>query len=52
MRQPRRYELRDEQRQQIGGHFPKHRTGHPTTLDNRTAFNAILWIARSGGAAW
>ena len=51
MAQPRRYELSDEQREQIGGLFPKYRTGRPSKLDNRTAFNAILWIARSG-AAW
>lgn len=51
MMQPRRYELSDEQWIQISGLFPKYRTGRPTKLDNRTAFNAILWIARSG-AAW
>ena len=51
MVQPRRYELNDEQWEQIGGLFPKYRTGRPSKLDNRTAFNAILWIARSG-AAW
>lgn len=51
MAQPRRYELSDEQREQIGGLFPKYRTGRLFKLDNRTAFNAILWIARSD-AAW
>lgn len=51
MVQPQRYELSDEQWIQISGLFPKYRTGRPAKLDNRTAFNAILLIARSG-AAW
>ena len=51
MAQLRRYELSDEQWDQIGGLFPNYRTGRPPKLNNRTAFNAILWIARSG-AAW
>jgi len=45
-----RYELTDEQWNQIKDLFPKYRTGRPPK-SNRTMFNAILWIARSG-AAW
>lgn len=31
--------------------FPPYKTGRPSKLSERTLFNAILWIARSG-AAW
>ncbi|WP_197186774.1 IS5 family transposase [Brevibacillus agri] len=47
----RRYEINDEQWEQIKDMFPPYRTGRPSKLSNRTMFNAILWIARSG-AAW
>lgn len=47
----RRYEISDEQWNQIKDMFPRYRTGRPSKLSNRTMFNAILWIARSG-AAW
>jgi len=48
---PKRYELEDEQWARIEVFFPPYRTGRPPKLDNRTAFNAILWVMRSG-AAW
>lgn len=44
------HELTDEQWNQIKNLFPKYRTGRPPK-SNRTMFNAVLWIARSG-AAW
>ncbi|WP_141506244.1 IS5 family transposase [Paenibacillus luteus] len=47
----RRYELSDEQWEQIKDMFPPYQTGRPSKSSNRTMFNAILWIARSG-AAW
>ncbi|WP_093292149.1 IS5 family transposase [Thermoactinomyces sp. DSM 45892] len=47
----RRYELTDEQWEQIRDLFPPYRTGRPPKLGNRSMFNAILWIARSG-APW
>ncbi|MDT9722458.1 transposase [Paenibacillus sp. ClWae2A] len=31
--------------------FPPYTKGRPSKLSNRTMYNAILWIARSG-AAW
>lgn len=43
----KRYEWSDEQWVQIAPYFPKYRTGRPLK-SNRTMFNAILWIARSG----
>lgn len=46
----RRYELSDEQWEQIKDLFPIAKTGRPSK-DNRLMFNAILWIARSG-APW
>ncbi len=46
----KRYEITDEQWEQIKDLFPKAKTGRPPK-DNRLIFNAILWIARSG-AAW
>lgn len=46
----RRYELSDEQWEQIKDMFPKAKTGRPPK-DNRMMFNAILWITRSG-APW
>lgn len=48
---PKRYELEDEQWNQIRNLFPPCRAGRPLKLDNRTTFNAILWLMRSG-AAW
>ncbi|WP_275099956.1 IS5 family transposase [Paenibacillus alvei] len=47
----RRYEISDEQWEQIKDMFPSYKTGRPSKLSDRTMFNAILWIARSG-AAW
>lgn len=46
----KRYEITDEQWEQIKDLFPKVNTGRPSK-DNRLMFNGILWIARSG-AAW
>lgn len=48
---PKRYELTDEQWERIEPLFPSYRTGRPAAIDNRTAFNGILWLMRSG-AAW
>lgn len=46
----KRYEISDEQWNQIKNLFPVAKTGRPPK-DNRVMFNAILWIARSG-APW
>ena len=46
----KRYELSDEQWEQIKEMFPRAKTGRPPK-DNRIMMNAILWLARSG-AAW
>ena len=46
----KRYELSDEQWEQIKEMFPRAKTGRPPK-DNRMMMNAILWLARSG-AAW
>lgn len=46
----KRYEISDEQWEQIKDMFPKATTGRPPK-DNRMIFNAILRLARSG-AAW
>lgn len=47
---PKRYEVSDEQWEQIKDMFVRAKTGRPPK-DNRMMFNAILWIARSG-APW
>lgn len=46
----RRYEMTDEQWEQIKDFIPKAKTGRPPK-DNRLMFNAMLWMARSG-AGW
>jgi transposase len=46
-----RYELSNEQWEQIQDYFPAYTTGRPSERSNREFFNAILWIARSG-APW
>jgi transposase len=46
-----RYEITDEQWEQIEFFFPAYTTGRPSKKSNRSMFNAILWVARSG-AAW
>lgn len=51
MTTPKRYELEDAQWDRIKGYFPPYRTGRPSSLDNRTALNALLWLMRSG-APW
>ena len=43
----KRYELSDEQWEQIKEMFPRAKTGRPPK-DNRIMMNAILWLARSG----
>lgn len=45
----KRYEITEEQWDQIKGMIPRAKTGRPPK-DNRLMFNAILWIARSGSA--
>lgn len=45
----RRYEITDEQWEQIKDMFLKSKTGRPPK-DNRVMFNAILWLARSGAS--
>ena len=42
----KRYEISDEQWNQLNDLFPVAKTGRPP-MDNRLMFNAILWIARS-----
>lgn len=46
----KRYELTDEQWEQIKEMMPRAKTGRPPK-DDRLMLGAILWIARSG-AAW
>lgn len=48
---PSRYELSDEQWEQIKELFPAYTTGRPSKRSDREMFNAMLWIARSG-APW
>lgn len=45
----KRYEMSDEQWEQIKDLFPKAKTGR-SPKDNRLMFNTILWLARSGSA--
>ncbi len=49
----RRYELTDQEWEQIADLFPKENTGRPgrPSKDNRTMLNAMVWLARSG-APW
>ena len=51
MSNPRRYELTDEEREKIKDLLPPEVTGKRGIKDNRTMFNAMVWLARSG-AAW
>lgn len=44
----KRYELSDSEWERISDFFPVSKTGRPPKWDNRTMFNAILWLARSG----
>lgn len=46
----KRYELSDSEWERISDFFPVSKTGRPPKWDNRTMFNAILWLARSGSA--
>ncbi len=45
----KRYEMSDEQWEQIKDLFTKAKNGRPPKY-NRLMFNAILWLARSGSA--
>lgn len=47
---PKRYEIEEEQWNRIKHLFPVAKTGCPTKWDNKTMFNAILYLARSGSA--
>ena len=46
----KRYELSDSEWERIADFFPVSKTGRPPKWDNRTMFNAIMWLARSGSA--
>ena len=46
----RRYEVSDDEWSRIEYLFPTAKTGRPAKWDNKTMFNAILWLARSGSA--
>ncbi|WP_238157735.1 IS5 family transposase [Lacticaseibacillus chiayiensis] len=50
MNTPKRYELSDEQWDQLATLFPSYPTGRPSKLSNKTAFNANLWLLKSGAA--
>ena len=49
----RRYELTDQEWDQIADLFPEENTGKPgrPPKENRTMLNAMVWLARSG-APW
>lgn len=49
----KRYELTDQEWEQIADLFPKENTGRPgrPSKENRTMLNAMIWLARSG-APW
>ena len=47
----KRYEISDSEWEKIEPLFAKSRTGRSQKWNNRTMFDAILWIARSG-ARW
>ena len=49
----RRYELTDQDWEQIASLLPPEKTGKPgrPSKDNRTMLNGMVWIARSG-APW
>lgn len=46
----RRYELTDQEWEQIASLFPPEKNGKPgrPSKDNRLMINAMVWIARSG----
>ena len=46
----KRYELSDSQWERIADFFPVSKTGRPPKWNNRTMFNAIMWLARSSSA--
>ena len=46
----KRYELSASEWERIADFFPVSKTGRPPKWDNRTMFNAIMWLARSGSA--
>ena len=43
----RRYEISDDQRNRIKQLFPITTTGRPLKWNNKTMFNAIIWIVHS-----
>jgi len=46
-----RHHLADEQWELIKDIFPPYKTGRPPKINNRQAFNAVLWLCRTG-APW
>ena len=46
----RRYELTDQEWEQVASLLPPEKTGKPgrPSKDNRTMLNGMVWIARSG----
>ena len=46
----KRYELSASEWERIVDFFLVSKTGRPPKWDNRTMFNAIMWLARSGSA--
>ena len=48
----RRYELTDQEWEQIASLLPPEKTGNPgrPSKDNRTMLNGMVWIARSGAS--
>ena len=46
----KRYELSASEWERIADFFPVSKTGRPPKWNNRTMFNAIMWLARSGSA--
>ena len=46
----KRYELNDSEWERIADFFPVSKTGRPPKWYNRTMFNAIMWLVRSGSA--
>ena len=46
----KRYELSASEWERIADFFPVSKTGRPPKWNNRTMFNAIMWLVRSGSA--
>lgn len=43
-----RYDITEEQWERIKDFFPQQKTGRPTKISNRDAFNAVIWLSRTG----